>query len=168
MADTENAATGTAVTGLTMGTGVGAGIAIAAGVVGAFASYKKSKAERKALLEQETLRKLEAAEMQRRADYNQDLLTKKLNRTFGTFSAGQGNLATTSDIQQRDREILLSDISNELDRAKMESEYAINMKLREAQALSNQAAAVNRNVPLQFASSALGTGSDLYSIYRKK
>lgn len=168
MADTQNTAAGVAVTGLAMGSGVGAGIALAAGVVGTIAAFKKSKAERQALLEQESLRRLEADEMQRRADYNQDLLSKRLNSQFGTYVAQSGMTAASSETKAINKELLLSDISKELERAKTESQYAINMKLREATAASNQAAAVNRTLPYQIAGSLLGTGSDLYSIYKAK
>jgi len=166
--NTQGAASTAVVGGLAMGTGVGAGIALAAGVVSIVSAFKKSKAEQAEAKAQEQLRRLEADEMQRRATYNQDLLESKLNSQFGDYKLAMAQTATSSETRNILGDVLLSDIAKELDRAKSEAQYAINMKLKEAAGYSNQAKAIKDMLPYQIAGSALGTATDVYSVYKNK
>lgn len=150
------------------GQGIGAGIAVVSGVVSTIAAYKKSKSDIANAKAEESLKVLEANELRRRATYNQELLATQLNNKFGDFRTSLASTAASSETKAILGGRLLSDISSELERAKSEADYAINMKMQEAALAGSQASAYNSLLPYQMASSLLGTGSDLYSVYKSK
>lgn len=148
-----------------------AGLSIASSVTSTVTSFKKGQLERESVLNQQALRTLEANEMRRRFEYNQDLLSKKLNETnqdflnqFGQTGSGGAGSATSTVIQ----ESLISNMTKELERAKIEAEFDINARLREADALGAQASAMNKTGALSIASGIVGGAANAYSIYKPR
>lgn len=148
-----------------------AALSIASNAAGAVANFKKSQSEREAALDKQALRTYEAEELQRRFNYNQDLLRQKLNSANQDFlaqyaqsSSGAAGSETSGEV----RKGLLENMTKELERAKIEADYEINARKREADALGKQAAAINRSTPFSLASGILGGAKDAYSIFKNK
>ena len=148
-----------------------AGLSIASSLTSTVTAFKKGQSDRESALNQQHLRTLEANEMRRRFEYNQDLLSKKLNEAnqeflgrFGDTGSGAAGSATGTVV----RESLISNMTKELERAKIEAEFDINARMREADALGAQASAINKMGALTIASGILGGAKDAYSIYKPK
>jgi hypothetical protein len=146
-------------------------LAVAGAVTSTVASIKKNQSDRKALLNKEALTKMEAAEMQRRAYLNQELLTRKLNdvnstamNQFAVSSSGGAGTATDEAFSQG----LFENMQKELTRAKEEADYEVSSRLREADAYGAQASAANKMTPWIIGSGLLGGSKDFYSAYYAK
>ena len=151
--------------------GLGTGLTVATTAVSVISNFKKAQSERQALLNQQALRTLEVNEMRRRQDINQELLHRKLNNTYsetmGQFAQTASGAAGSATAGAFSGE-LLSNITKELERAKLEADYEISIRQQEADAAGAQAAAVNRGAALGAVSSVLGGASDIYSIYKPR
>ena len=146
-----------------------AGLSVASTLTSTVANFKKGESEREAALNAQHLRTLEANEMRRRFEYNQDLLSKKLNEhnqdflgQYAQSSSGAAGSATSYSI----RTSLIDNMTKELERAKVEAEFDINMRLREADAAGAQASAINKMTPLTAISGLASGAKDAYSIYK--
>ena len=124
-----------------------AGLTVASSVASTVSNFKKTQSEREAALNEQALRTLEVNEMKRRSEYNLQLLSRKLNDTTQTalgqmaHSTSGGPGGETSAVV---KDTLLSNMTKELERAKIESEFEINLRQREADAMGSRAAALNR------------------------
>ena len=142
-----------------------AGIAIAGAVASAVSKAKQLSSEAQALRNKEALAYLQANEMQRRADFNINLLGTKINRQNKEFLASYASTGGASAKTQESVDtVLLENMSSELERARLESEYEINMKKMEAQGYGQASGAANSMVPWTILTGGLQTASSAYSM----
>ena len=144
-------------------------LSVASTLTSTVANFKKAESDRDALLNKQALRTLEANEMRRRFSFNQDLLSKKLNDQnqdflgrFGQTAAG----AAGSETGYMVRSSLMENMTKELERSKIEADFEINARLREADAYGAEAANVNRMTPITLLAGGVSGAKDLYSIYK--
>ncbi len=142
-------------------------IAIASAVAGTVAKAKQTQSEAQALRNKESLAYLQASELQRRADYNLSLLSKQLN-TKNQDVLGEINVSSiAAKGKQSLQNALLENMSSELTRAKMESDYEITMKKAEAQNYGAAASAANKMQTWNLLTGGLTAANSYYSATQK-
>ncbi len=142
-------------------------IAIVSAVASTAAKTLATQSEAQALKNKEALAYLQASEMQRRADYNLNLLQKKINTQNQDVlgSSSFGNLSATS--QANMESALLENMTSELTRAKIESDYEITQKKAEAQSYGAAASAANKTQFWNVLTGGLSSAQSYYTATNK-
>lgn len=141
-----------------------AAVAIAGAVANTVAKAKQTQSEAQALRNKEALAYLAASEMQRRADYNMELLGKQLNTKNQDAIASMNVSSIAAKGQQSLQNTLLENMTYELTRAKMEYDYEITMKKAEAQNYGAAASAANSGQMWNLLSGGLNVAKSVYSM----